>query len=213
MYAHIRMYSPNFMDKAVLMISTQDTFVTFRTFDAFYGRSQRIYVRISKLEAWLEDDDQEHFEDRDLHSSIRFYRRKDKLYTELVSLRENDGELKGFIHRFCIDPDQLAYILTTRYEDHRLLITTHEQQSQAKLIIPKSTQSYIRETILPDKKLKRAFIKAISRSFMYGKESEITLHHDYDGFFFRETNGICGGLIIGRNIVSGHDAVGFTVHT
>lgn len=112
-----------------------------------------------------------------------------------------------------MDPDRLACILTTRYEEHKLLITVNEEKVRSRLILPASTQKYLRDVILPDKLLRRAFLKAIRQSFIWGHDSTVTLFPDYDGFFFREDHGICGGLIISRYQVGAHEAVRFSIHT
>lgn len=155
--------------------------------------------------------------EHDIHSSIRIIPEGDTYAMELTSLNENSGELKGFILRFRIDPSWLYFALDTTYTDSKLLITIGSPMTQAKLIIPRSTHAYIKDTILKDSRLKRAFIKAISRSFMYGSDSEVTLHPDYDGFFFAETShgkrGICGGLVLSERTRSGHNAFGYYVHT
>ena len=215
---NIRLHNPNFSAHAVLSVETQDRFVVFKSWDARHGYSRHIYLTVTKLQAWLEDEDEEAYEERDLHSAVRLYRYHDQLAAELVSITEHNGELDGFILRFNLDPGWLYTALAEKYTDSRLLITTEEKQTQATLKLPRSCQTYIRDVILRDKKLKRAFIKAISRNFIYGKDSVVSLYPDYDGFFFREENGISGGLIVSTEKVRGnngrqYEAAVYRVHT
>lgn len=173
----------------LVRLSASDDCIILSTYCRQHGRRGRFFMTRRSLEEALS---RRHFLDADCGNFLSMYIHNDKCYFTVSWLSNSYGYLTGIQQDFEIPEDILRDVVCNG-KAHNYLYTPHESMSYIKL--HGNAEKFNR--IVPDKRARRAFSKAMRDSFKYYDRPVVHLYPDGSyGFYFEiENDSLCGGLI------------------
>lgn len=174
----------------LIHLSASDDCIILSTYCRQHGRRGRFFMTRRSLEEALP---RRRFLDADCGNFLSMNIHNDKCYFTVSWLSNSYGYLTGIQQNFEIPVDILRDVAYNG-KAHNYLYAPHESMSYVKLHCNAGKFS----RIVPDKRARRAFSKAMRDSFKYHDRPTVHLYPDGDdGFYFDlpSDRGFCGGLI------------------
>lgn len=198
----------------------EDDFISIRTFDTGIGSKGRFLINAEAMSRWYMHDPERPFFDEDCGNLLTVRRENEGFHFKLWWTRDGyyDG---GFFFRDGLTARIREFSLTWQ-ELHNLFypgntvrkavrIRNEYPAPQRKVTFTSRAMHSIAGLNKVERKALRKFFRDAFR--WYG-ESPITVCDDGSkSFFFRETGGICGGIILTERRVKGHPAFSYEMHT
>ncbi len=210
--------TPNFKNKALVTLKPDDDFVALQIYDGMIRRRLSTFLINREKLAAVAEGTEGSMLDSDLDNTLRVYRQKAELKFVVFYVRNesNDGRFEGIAERFTLPITDVLNVLVCNSTVTRVIYKNQSLQ-QARIEFGFNAHRAIKE-IIQDPVEKRALIKAFRDSFRYGKNEEIFITDDYNGFFFQVIGSFCGGLIRHEREVMGRDGnyyrhVCYEIHT
>ena len=187
------MYNNNIL----LQMKRDGNFMLAKTYSRNDGGHGRFFIDAEKLEQWMDNDSIPEFWDKDCGNILRitYDRKKYAFILEFWWLSSGtSGKLTGTLQRMEVD----AYTFNQAFvrDSWQKILVKSDNAAQAQLIWTESAQRTLRG-IQKNKQKRRALCKAFAQGALNWPDSVITLCADFPegSFFFKEKDGICGGLI------------------
>lgn len=206
------MYNNNIL----LQMKRDGNFMLAKTYSRNDGSHGRFFIDAEKLEQWIDNDSIPEFWDKDCGNILRitYDRKKYSFILEFWWLSSGtSGKLTGTLQRMEVD----AYTFNQAFvrNEWQKMLCKDDDREPAQLIWTESASRVIHR-IAENKRMKRAFCKALSKGALQWAGSTIRLCSDFaeGSFFFREDGGICGGLICHKGKTrNGYDKYEYQSHT
>ncbi len=210
----------HFVDKALMtMKPSSDNFIALQIYDATIRRRLSTFLITREKLAAVAEGTTLSILDSDLNNTLRIYRSgNDLLKFVLYYVRHEDsiGRFEGLAERFVLPVSDILQVLVCDHEVTRI-IRKNQPLEQARIEIGFNAHRRIKE-ICKDPIEKRALSKAFRDHFMYGKDEEVFITDDFDGFFFELIGSYNGGLIRHEGKAMGrdgklHPCIRYEIHT
>ncbi len=209
----------HFMDLARISFKPDDEFVALQIYDGTIRRRLSTFLICRDKLAAVAGGTTPAMLDSDLNNTLHVYRSgNDLLKFTVYYVRHEDslGRFEGIAERFVLTVSDILQVLVCGNELTRLV---HKNQplEQARIELGFNAHRRIKE-LCKDPIEKRALSKAFRDHFMYGKDEEVFITDDFDGFYFQITGSFNGGLIRHEDKVMGRDGklrscIHYEVHT
>ena len=182
--------SSNFNGVILVNLCLSGDFVELQTFSVKYGRSSRFLLFRNKLES-IFSGEESYALDSDLTNFIRLRRTGSGISFHITWISKcwNSSAISGHEDIFIL-PDRSIAV----------------------------TDGAMRKISQMGKQTRRALSKALRDYFSYGPDSTVHIYGDFGSDFYFENDGICGGLILHKGVLTGRDGREYTknryeVHT
>lgn len=222
MHTNLKNYpnTPNFTDRMIVSITPGSGYLVLRTFDSCHRWSKNLYISTTMLARWLAGDHGSHFIEDDMDNVIRIWHGSDdELNVEIIWLDNICcEELHGHKQSFYIPATFLEAAVQQGKEGStvRCLGKYKGRTGQARLLFSSSAQEQIGKMTPQQRNTLR---KAMRQAFTWGRHTTVRIYAEYGvDFYFREDDGICGGLLISKNTITGKDQqryskYSYSIHT
>lgn len=204
-------YPKENLNNVLVTMSTDESFIGIRTYDRQHGSRGRFLIARSKLRRLLDEAGALTICDEDCGDYVKITRQRESLHFSFTWLSTNsDWSVTGFRQDILVPNLKIRLMLDWLDSVKHLYIPMVPTAS----IISTPAASTIRE-IMKDKRVRRAFSKAMRDCFRWPKD-EITLYRDGKySFFFTTRSGYPknGGLILHESERDGHPYIYYSVHT
>ena len=150
-----------------------------------------------------------HFYSADLDSFSAVFLRKDTITIRFSWLKDSIGGLSGYVEYVQFDYARFKEFLEQDEEDS-LNILVDERPKYPKLDF--SNAGKVLQEVVKDKTLKKALSRALRDNFQWVGVETVEFYPETapNSFFFRASDGLCGGLILHEDRRKG---VYYSVHT
>ena len=200
--------SPNVLVKLV------DTtlFVGVKTYDRAHGSHGRFLISKNALQELIKAPVGTEKYESDCGDYVKINRLENALHFSFTWLNTyGDNSVRGFRQDITVPIKNVRYVLEFSSEQEYLYIPARPVTA----VVPSPTSQKMIGRIAKDKRLRRAFSKAMRDCFNWTGDV-ITLHKDgQNSFFFTTRSGFpkCGGLILHEGERNGHPYIYYSVHT
>ena len=206
--------SSNFNGVILVNLCLSGDFVELQTFSVKYGRSSRFLLFRNKLES-IFSGEESYALDSDLTNFIRLRRTGSGISFHITWISKcwNSSAISGHEDIFILPDRSIADLLAGKTVQRAIRID--EPQGKATL---RFTDGAMRKISQMGKQTRRALSKALRDYFSYGPDSTVHIYGDFGSDFYFENDGICGGLILHKGVLTGRDGREYTknryeVHT
>ena len=187
---------------AIVTISANGRFLTFRTLDAQHGRSTRMFIGADALYNWIDKPSTTAFMDYDCGSFVVMHRVNDQSVHLHQTWIQPDvmNTVRGYAQDFDLSVDDLLAALVAEFGIKRL-VALDSSQGHAVFTITNGAHRQIKAL---DKQHRRALSKALRDGFHW-KGSHVCLYADWDKDFSFVDQRLNGGLCLHETRVIGRD--------
>lgn len=168
-----------------------EKYIELSTYSRLHGRKGRFFIDPEPLAQWLVHGEGEHYQ-RDGGYYLFAKRRDRRIHVELLWYRRATESFVMFNKQVVEIPDD---VIQTALEGHPVRYLYTEKRARTNLDFQSAAKTI--QEINRDKHKRRALSKAMRQSYPWRGPS-VTFYNDFPSgsFFFREMDGICGGLIL-----------------
>ena len=207
---------PEYENDIMLSMKRDGNYMLVKTYSRNDERHGPFYVDAAKLSAWMDDDNDPEFWDKECGNILRITYNRQK-YTFILEIwwmsSSTSGKITGTLQRMEVDAYTFNQAMV-RDEWQKTLCKENDGEP-VKFIWTESANRVLRG-IQQNKTMKRALCKALAKGVLSWPNRTITFYSDFaeGSFFFREDAGICGGLICHKSKTrNGYDKYEYQSHT
>lgn len=186
----------NSTNTVLAKLHTSKDFVHISTYDAIIGHRGTFIVPLERLSRWaldtLDGKPVGEFFSEDCGNILKVRHRPGEYIFTIWWMSRSGNSVKGEVREFTLDPVTFGSLY---YDENTEKVTAslyEEPQKRSKVEFSVKASENIATM---NKRERRAFTKFMRTAFRWGN-TEITVFPDgKKSFYFRETEGICGGII------------------
>ena len=193
---------------------TSNNLLAITTYSRDAGKHGRFLILRDNLEDWAGNPSRSYYEE-DCGSFIRIDFYKEEFHVKLTwisFINSTTGTFKGIQQNFTLTPAEF-YGLFALDEDESVRFLRNPNKPEKVTLDFAHAGRTLHRIADSDKAIRRAFCKAV-RDQLNGWKHTRTFYNDGGlDFFWRDNDGLCGGLIFSTYEKRGHVRHMFTIHT